>query len=124
MDFFNVGQFWSVPVQITPFSDVPNETLRDVNSDEADYYVATVASTISPKPRSFSGRIINLTWQLEEGPCLYVGDVQAGPVREIDYPSKVNDGVIEGSYTQYRVSGPFDGDFTFGEFDQSICMGQ
>jgi hypothetical protein len=124
VDSFDLGQFWNVPVRITPFSQFPGETLRNANNNEADFYVATIESIDPPQPRSFTGRIIDLTWLLEEGPCLYVGDVQAGgPIREVDLPSNVNDGVIQSISQTYMVSGPFDDNFMFGKFDQSICVG-
>lgn len=55
----------------------------------------------------------SLMWELEERPCLYVGDSQAFSIYEID---KYNDGVIEGIYTDYIVSGAFDDKFNFSIF--------
>jgi hypothetical protein len=108
-----------VPVKITPLTET-SETLRDPSSDRADYYVATLES--GSKPRSYTGLIVDLTWLLEEGPCLYVGDVQAGPIREVSPTSNINGGVVESFYFRYIVSGPFKDDFMFGKFDESICM--
>jgi hypothetical protein len=112
-------------VRIAGFSGFAGETLRDVNSATSHYLVATIASTIPSPSRSFTGRIMDLTWLGEEGPCLYVGDSHAaGPIRAVNLPSKVNDDVIEGAFskTTYRVSGPFDDNFIFGMFDQSMCV--
>jgi hypothetical protein len=117
-----------VPVQITPFSLFPDETLRDPSSDVTKYFVATIASTIPSPSRSFTGPIRDFTWLSEESPCLYVGDVQAFRIREVNAitrantPTKVNDGVIEFFFTEYIVSGPFEDDFMFGMFDPSMCM--
>ena len=68
--------------------------------------------------RSYTGMLSLLTWELEEGPCLYVGDSQSDRIYEIEYP---NDRVIEGLYTDYIVSGSFAEDFPFGLFDEEMC---
>ena len=74
--------------------------------------------TSSTDRRSLTGILSQLTWDLEEGPCLYVGDIQGSYIREIEEP---NDGVIEGLYSDYRVSGRFVEDFVFGSFDEEKC---
>jgi hypothetical protein len=108
--------------------------MRDPSSDITQYYVATIASTIPSPSRSFTGLIVDKTnyklswpWLVEDGPCLFVGGSQADSIREVNAlskantPSKVNDNVIESFFLRYIVSGPFNDDFMFGMFDQSMC---
>ena len=69
--------------------------------------------------RSFTGRLHHLTWEFEEGPCLYVGNRQAGHIYEVTDP---NDGVIEELYSDYKVSSAFsEENYAFGLFDENRC---
>ena len=61
-------------------------------------YVINLSST--REERSFTGLYYDLTWEFEDGPCLYAGNRQAGPIYEIVEP---NDPVIEGRYGEYVV---------------------
>ena len=70
------------------------------------------------EPRVFTGFFYPLTWDFKEGPCLYVGNRQAGPIAEVDDP---NDSVIEGTYSDYLVAGAFVTDFEFGLFNEDQC---
>lgn len=83
-----------------------------------DMYVVNV--TTSGLPRSYVGKLAQVTWDHTNGPCLYVGDSQSSPISEIEKP---NDGVLEGDYTDYVVSGAFreDDKFKFGLFDDARC---
>ena len=74
--------------------------------------------TTNSDHRSYVGLLARITWELDEGPCLYVGDGQSSSVYEIDKP---NDGVIEGMYTDYIVSGAFDDQFKFSIFEIDKC---
>ena len=108
-----IGQFWNTRVDVRPF----NGNLYD-GSTAVDRYVVNI--TTGNKPRSYTGWMYDLTWDHSEGPCLYVGNRQSGPIGEVTDP---NDPVIESLYTSYRVPGAFDEgeDYKFGMFDNSKC---
>jgi len=50
--------------------------------------------------------------------CLYAGNAQGGSINEVDLP---NDHVIEGDYEDYEVSGLFESDFQYGQFEDHQC---
>ena len=108
-----VGQFWNVLVDLSPF----NGTLRAGISGENRYEIDFNRDG-SPR-RVFTGYFYQLTWDQREGPCLYVGNRQGGPLFEVLSP---NAPVIEGTYADYRVAGAFDETgFTFTRFDGTQC---
>ena len=51
------------------------------------------------------------------GPCYYVGSSQGGRTGE----REENESVIEGRYTDYQVSGLFDDDFAYSQFERERC---
>jgi hypothetical protein len=70
-------------------------------------------------PRAYTGWLYDLTWEFKEGPCLYVGNRQSGPIYEVIDP---NDGVIENMYKDYRVDSAFsEEDYVFGLFSEDRC---
>ena len=78
-------------------------------------------TTPGSEPRSFTGWFYDLTWEFEEGPCLYVGNRQGGPIYEVRDP---NDEVVAELYREYQVNGAFsEEDYSFGMFDESNCIG-
>ncbi len=90
--------------------------LRD-GSDATGRYVINI--TTSGIARSYTGWLYDLTWEFEEGPCLYVGNRQSGPIYEIASP---NDGVIESIYKDYRVDSAFsEENYSFGLFNEGQC---
>lgn len=98
-----LGQFWNIPITIEPF----NSTNR--------LYTATVnRPSSSLKSRQFVGCLYDFTWHLEEKYCLYVGDRQGAKGSGIH--KGPNDPVIEGTYLDYVVDGPFSTDFGFSQF--------
>ena len=110
---YAAGQFWNVPIQLTLF----NGTLRD-GVEFPNGYIINVTRTGSPQ-RVFAGQFNRLTWDRLSGPCLYCGNLQAGPIYEVLDP---NDPVIEGSYRSYRVPSAFDETgYQFGRFEGSTC---
>ena len=112
----NTGQFWNVPVDIAPFSG----TLRD-GRPGTDRYVVNITTRggTDTQTRSYTGWLFNLTWLFEPGPCLYVGNRQAGPIYEVRNP---NDNVIEETYKEYRVSSAFSEEgYEFGIFMEERC---
>ena len=74
------GQFWNVPVSLAPFNgrNIFGETL-------ANAYVANVMTRSGL--RSYVGMLYRMTWEREEGPCLYVGDSQSFSIYEIEDPN-------------------------------------
>lgn len=75
----NSDQFWNIPVSITAF------TGKDIFGDSMENaYVVNVSN------RSYVGMLHPRTWELEEGPCLYVGNGQSGAMFEVQDP---NDGI-------------------------------
>ena len=70
------------------------------------------------EPRAFTGYFHQLTWDFKEGPCLYVGNRQAGPIAEVDDP---NQSIIEGTYRDYRVANAFQTDYEFDLFSEDRC---
>ena len=79
---------------------------------ETEYHLIQVPVP-SSAPRQFFGVLYGKTWQLEDRPCLYVGDSQGGPDTENGGPP---DSVIEGEYTDYMTDEPFHVDFRFSRF--------
>jgi hypothetical protein len=100
-----------VPVSITPFTgrNRYGNVLRN-------YYVVNV--TTNGDQRRYVGLLARVTWELEEGPCLYVGSGQASSIHEVEDP---NDGVIQGVYTDYIVSDGFEDNFKFSVFENDRC---
>ena len=100
------GQFWNVPVTVSPYNGDFDGVLR------TDDYVITVHHPDSP-PRSFVGLRYPLTWGHGDRVCYYVGNPQAGPLREVSDP---NDSVIEGVYHDYKVDSLFATDYIYSHF--------
>lgn len=106
------GQFWNIPVTISPYTG----PLRS-GSRILDRYVINITS--GHHPRSFTGYMHHFDWDFDETHCLYVGDMQAGPIYEVEKP---NDPVIEGDYRDYEVENGFsERDYKFGLFNEARC---
>lgn len=108
------GQFWNIPVDINHFTGL------DRNDNPApDRYVVNITSSFTGENRHYTGRLYELTWSFDNGPCLYVGNRQAGPSYQVRDP---NDPVIEGDYVKYSVPDMFSEDgFMFGLFQEDNC---
>ncbi len=108
-----VGQFWNVPVSISPYRGVLSN-----GQLQTGWYIVSV--TTGATTRSYAGRLHRITWDKSREPCLYVGNIQSGPIAEVLDP---NDPVIEGSFTEYVVKNPFyeDENYTYGKFNESKC---
>ena len=85
--------------------------------DLDNFYVITV-NPPGGIQRTFVGVLHPLTWENIPTGCYYAGHSQGGPVHNIDAPT---DSVIEGNYTEYRVSGLFETDFKYARFDEDMC---
>ena len=103
------GQFWNIPVEVEPYTGVP--------INETGVFTVTVNHPDS-EARSFLGSLFGLTWERERRPCLYAGNREAGRADVVEEP---NDSIIQGSYTDYRVSGAFATSFIFSQFEDSRC---
>ena len=110
------GQFWNIPVSIAPYTGL----LRDNSQAEGRFVInITTSGSDPPVQRSYTGWLYDLTWEFQEGPCLYVGNRQAGPIYEVMDP---NDNVIEDRYKNYKVDSAFSEEgFDFGIFMEERC---
>lgn len=84
-------------------------------TEEAGLYEVTVQYPGSP-PRTFLGDLRQLTWEQRPVPCLYAGNSFGGRIAE----APAFDGVIEGSYKNYKVASIFDHNFIFNKY-RSDC---
>ena len=109
----STGQFWNIPVSVTPYTGL----LRD-GSQAQGLFTARITTSGATEPRIFSGWLYRLTWEFEEGPCLYVGNKQSGPIYEVT----PNDGVIAETYKDYQVDSAFsEENYNFGLFSEERC---
>ena len=108
--FSNPGQFWNVPIMLESYL---GPAFRNQNA-----YIITFTHPDAPGPRRFVGVLSRWTWEKRYELCLYVGNRQAGPLYEVETP---NDPVIEGVYTDYRVTSLFGTEYKFSHFDTSRC---
>ncbi len=110
---FITGQFWNVPVSITPYNG-----LLYGETPAVSWYIVNI--TTNGVNRAYGGNLHTTTWDNTEEPCLYVGNRQSGATAEIRDP---NDPVIQEIYTSYEVKEPFveDDDYKFGMFDETKC---
>ena len=111
------GQFWNIPVTVEMF--VPQ-------GPPGPYFVEEELFTITIHPagpgstqRRFVAERYDQTWDFSREICFYAGNIQGGPVREIDDP---NDSVIQGSYKDYSVRSLFATDFVYSQFNASLCV--
>lgn len=110
------GQFWNVPVTVKPYTG----PVRADAPSNAHYYTINFTHPDQPTlPRFITGDLLDITWERQTEPCFYVGDVQGGSLYEVE---ENNDPVIQGSYRDYQVGGPFETAFTYSHFDTSRCL--
>ena len=85
-----------------------------------EHYVINITSSMTQQSRSFTGRLYDLTWSFEDGPCLYAGSSNAGPIYAVKDP---NQSVIEGNYFHYLVPDLFSEEgFEYGLFQEELCL--
>ena len=119
-----IGQFWKAGVDIEPFTglydsednNTSNET--DCTDGVCDYYVVSIKHSSSTE-RQFVGYYYGVTWDFERRDCLYSGNSQGGPIREVENP---NDSVIEGHIGDYELDGLFNTEFKYSAFNSSSCI--
>lgn len=111
-------------MNIEPFTGLydseDNVTSDDTNCTDGlcDYYVVSITHSSSAE-RKFVANYYDVTWDFEKRDCLYCGNSQGGPIREVDSP---NDSVIEGHYSEYELDGLFDTAYKYSAFNSSMCV--
>ena len=115
MAIFSTGQFWNVPMSIGPFGGVDR-----YGKPVPERYTINITSSVTGETRSYTGRMYDLTWSFENGPCLYAGNSNGGPIYTVEDP---NDSVIEGKYLRYLVPDLFSEEgFGYGLFREELCI--
>lgn len=109
------GQFWNIPVTISPIAPLTSNTLPSP-------YILTLSPPSSP-PRQFLARLYVNTWDKRDVQCYYAGSSQGGPLGELESPH-LRDSVIEGRYTHYIMDGLFETEFQYTRFDTRECTSQ
>ena len=104
------GQFWNVPATVEEHNGLFNGVERD-----DDYNITLHYSDYTH--RSFVGLKMNVTWEFERRTCYYVGNIQGGPIGELEDSNSV----IEGDYMNYKVDSLFETEFPFSQFMESYC---
>lgn len=87
------------------------------NTPTESLYIVTIDHPTDP-PRSFVGRLHDITWEFRPTHCLYVGNRQAGPISEVMSP---NDPVIRGDIDDYSVANAFESEFVYSVFNSTQC---
>ncbi len=95
-------------------------TEPQVEDDVATFSV--IINSPGDPPRQFIAWLRFPSWEYERRMyCLYAGDGHAGSVYEVP-AGPANGPVIEGIYTDYIVSGQFETDFAYNQFDSNMCL--
>ena len=114
--YISTGQFWNIPITFEPYNgtdlDTPDGFILD------NLYEITIDHPSAP-PRTFVSELYHRTWEGTRAPCYYAGSSQGGPLNEFDAP---RDSVIQGRYSDYRVDGLYETDFSYSRFDSSLCL--
>ena len=114
---FSVGQFWNIPVHVTPYN-FPGPVTYDLQAQEL-YQVDILSPTDSEILRQFVAEFSPRSWDHNRPEsCLYAGDQQGGRTLEFSSP---NDAVIENNYRLYKTGGLFSTRFLFSKFNETIC---
>ena len=109
-----IAQFWGIKIDVVPYNGTDDDGVNVQN-----HYIVTVDHPDAPE-RKFIGSMYFLTWEFEETPCIYAGNGQGGPLAEFSTTS-TNDPVIQGEYTDYSVTRPFEVDFVYAIEDEGSC---
>lgn len=117
MPFVIIGQFWNIPVNISPYhAQLSDEVRNDYDPDKL--YLVSVFP-VGQAPRRFIGELYHRSWDRSLKSCVYVGSSQGGQLRDIDGP---HDTVIEGVYQDYIMSDGLMGtEFKYRQFQSSYC---
>lgn len=107
-----LGQFWNVKTEAERY----NVTVEDSIVPDTNHYAVTVSAPGGTR-RFFAWKAPR-TWDRKSMNCLYCGNAQGGPLKEI---TSLSDSVIQGSFDEYEVSGLFDPDYKYNMFN-SRCL--
>lgn len=94
-------------------------TLRDEEKSIPPNMYVMELSPPSSTTRHVPAWLSEVTWQFDSTPCLYAGNAEGGRVYEVISP---NDPLIEGVLQQYSVSGMFETNFPYEQFDENSCI--
>ena len=64
--------------------------------------------------RYLQGNLYPITWDSTSQPCIYLGNSQGG---SSGVNPKLNDPVIQGRYTDYKMDSLFDTEYDYGEWE-------
>ena len=107
----HVGQFWNTPA-------VVQSHRVELSADLMELFNQSNLFLVSLSQRQFVAELFHRSWDLSAQRCLYAGSSQGGALSDIPGPQ---DSVIEGRYTEYRVTRILDTDYTYTRFDRSLC---
>ena len=99
------GQFWNIPIT------------TEVYNANKKRYIVTVSPVDKPARRFISDKF-QRTWDKSKRTCFYAGNSQGGRSGEL---KAADDSVIEGRYSDYRVSSLYAHEYTYAEFDADRC---
>ncbi|CAI8020901.1 hypothetical protein GBAR_LOCUS12460 [Geodia barretti] len=99
-----LGQFWNIPISVTILEGQPH--VQIFKPDQKNY-------------RRFPAELSQLTWDRSRQYCYYAGDSQGSSERVNQDPTQ---SVIEGVWTNYVTSGPFDTNFKYKRFEDNHCL--
>ena len=91
-------------------------TAEDSIVSKSNHYAVTVSAP--GDTRRFFAWKKDQTWEKKKMNCLYSGNGQGGPLKEV---TSLPDSVIQGTYDEYEVSGLFDPNFKYEMFN-SQCL--
>jgi hypothetical protein len=115
-----LGQFWNIPIRVTPFHF--NGPIPD-NPDalqSQELYLVEVRPADSSGTRRFVAEYYPISWDHNRPePCLYAGDQQGGRIVEI---KRYNDPVIQNNYRLYRTAGLFATQFRYTRFQHQCAV--
>ena len=95
------GQFWNIPITTTQIS-------------ASTSYNVTIQPTNGAPTRYVHGEIYERTWDNTKERCIYLGNSQGGSSRE---NLRLNDPVIQGHYTDYKMDSLFDTEYDYEEWE-------
>ena len=106
-----IGQFWNTPAVVQSHH-------VELTTDLMEYFNQRSLFLVSLSQRQFVAELFHRSWDLSPQRCLYAGSSQGGALSDIPGP---RDSVIQGRYTEYRVTRILDTDYAYTRFDRSLC---
>ena len=94
-------------------------TAEDNIVPDNNHYAVTVSTPDDDTSlRRFFAWKAPRTWDKKSMSCLYSGNAQGGPLREV---TSLSDSVIQGTYNEYKVNSLFDPEYKYEMFN-SQCL--